>query len=86
MFKTSESLRQCYGDKPHATSVNFESFKCKIRIAWNTPVVGNTEDIEIAVLKSFLENSWNEQIKIEKLIIDKKISQKIFTGYNQTIQ
>ena len=44
-----ENLWQYYRDKPHATLTDSESFKSKLKITGNSPVDGNTENVEIAV-------------------------------------
>ena len=47
--KTSENLWQYYRDEPNDNLTDFESFKSKMKITGNTPVHGNTKDVEIAV-------------------------------------
>ena len=56
--KTSGSLWQYYKDEPNDNFADSESFKSKVRITGNTPVDGNTKDVEIIVLLKYLSNFW----------------------------
>ena len=56
--KTSGSLWQYYKDEPNDNLADSESFKSKVKIKGNTPVNGNTKDIEIIVPLKYLSNFW----------------------------
>ena len=56
--KTSGSLWQYYKDDPNDNFANSKSFKSKVKITGNTPVDGNTKDIEIIVPLKYLRNFW----------------------------
>ena len=45
-------------DEPNDNFADSESFKSKVRITGNTPVDGNTKDVEIIVLLKYLSNFW----------------------------
>ena len=49
--KTFASLWQYYKDAPNDNSTDSESFKSIIKIAGNTPVDGNTKDVEICTIE-----------------------------------
>ena len=49
--KTFASLWQYYKDAPNDNSADSESFKSIIKIEGNTPVDGNTKDVEICTIK-----------------------------------
>ena len=55
---TSGSLWQYYKDDPNINLDNSESFKYKVKITRNTPVNGNTKDVEILVPLKYLSNFW----------------------------
>ena len=57
-LKTSGSLWQYYKDEPNDNLADSESFKSKVKIKGNTPVNGNTKDIEIIVPLKYLSNFW----------------------------
>ena len=48
-WKTSGSLWQYYRNDPNDNITQSESFKFMIKITGETPVVGNTKDVERAV-------------------------------------
>ena len=56
--KTCGSLWQYYKDEPNDNLADSESFKSKVKIKGNTPVNGNTKDIEIIVPLKYLSNFW----------------------------
>ena len=56
--KTSGILWQYYKDEPNDNIVDFESFKCKIKITGKTHDNGNTKDVEIIVPLRYLSNFW----------------------------
>ena len=56
--KISGSLWEYYKDEPNDNLADSESFKSKVKIKGNTPVNGNTKDIEIIVPLKYLSNFW----------------------------
>ena len=56
--KTSGSLWQYYKDDPNNNLTESKSFKSKVKITGNTPVDGNTKDVEIIVPLKYLSNFW----------------------------
>ena len=56
--KTSGSLWQYYKYDPNDNITQSESFKSKIKITGETPVAGNTKNIELAVPLKYLSNFW----------------------------
>ena len=56
--KTSGILWQYYKDEPNDNIVDFESFKCKIKITGKTHDNENTKDVEIIVPLRYLSNFW----------------------------
>ena len=70
--KSFGSLWKCYRDEPDDTAkANSKSFKPKIRITGNTPAVGNTRGVEIAVPLINLSNLWRI---LEMPLINSKIN------------
>ena len=64
---TSGMLWQYYKDEPNDNLTDSESFKSKIKITGNTPVDGNTKDVEIMVPLKYLSNFWRT---LEMLLIN----------------
>ena len=56
--KRTGSLWQNCRDDPNDNIAQSESFKFKIKITGKTPVVGNTNDVEIAMPLKYLINFW----------------------------
>ena len=56
--KTSRSLWQYYKDEPNDNLTDSGLFKSEIKITGNTPVDGNTKDVEIIVSLKYLTNFW----------------------------
>ena len=55
---TSGGLWQYYKDDPNNNTIQFESFKSKIKITGKNPAAGNTEDVEIILPLKYLSNFW----------------------------
>ena len=57
--KTSGSLWQYYRDEPDDNDLmSSESFKFKVKITGNTPIDGNTKNVNIMVPLKYLSNFW----------------------------
>ena len=56
--KTFRSLWQYYRDEASHNSTDSSSFKSKMEITGNTPVDGNTKNVEIAVPLKYFSNFW----------------------------
>ena len=56
--KTSGRLWQYYKDDTNDNLADYESFKSKIKITRNTPVGGNTKEVEKIVPLKYLSNFW----------------------------
>ena len=54
--KTSGNLWQYYKDDQKNNLTEYKSFKSKVKITGNTPVDGNTKDVEIIVPLKYLSN------------------------------
>ena len=66
--KTSASLWEHYRDEANDDLANSESFKSKVKIAGNTPALGNTKDAIITVPLKYLRN-FGELLKDQWLIV-----------------
>ena len=56
--KTFGSLWHYYRDEASDNSTDSRSFKSKMEITGNTPVDGNTKNVEIAVPLKYFSNFW----------------------------